>query len=109
MDTEQVKESVRVNGASVLREKCKGFLPLGQSKLSVTVRIMRYPQSWGSAVLFFVEGISLSADHQTSFIIVVFYNRKAQQKWCLHFTLKILNPKTILNCTLSEGQEAYYY
>lgn len=105
MDTEQVKESVRVNGASVLREKCKGFLPLGQSKLFV---IMRYPQSGGSAVLFFVEGISLSADHQTPFIIVVFYNRKAQQKWCLHFTLKILNPKTILNCTLSEGQEAYY-
>ena len=69
---------------------------------------MRYPQSGGSAVLFFVEGISLPADHQSPFIIFVVYNRKAQQKWCLHFTLKILNPKTILNCTLSEGQEAYY-
>ena len=67
MDTEQVKESVRVNGVSVLREKCKGFLPLGQSKLSV---IMRYPQSGGSAVLFFVEGISLSADHHAN---VVYY------------------------------------
>ena len=29
MDTEQVKESVRVNGVSVLREKCKGLFPPG--------------------------------------------------------------------------------
>ena len=90
---------------SVLREIIREFFPQGQSKLSV---IMRYPQSGGSDVLFFVEGISLPADHQSPFIIVVVYNRKAQQKLCLHFTLKILNPKTILNCTLSEGQEAYY-